>query len=200
MIKKVLFLLLGLSLVSGVAQARNNVKRSKVVVPVTDMLAGDYITAISNAAITDNTIPWFIKDLSRTAVVLGTVADVTATAVTFDFILPADYKGGGELYALVKPAAASWTFTLTADIQIQSNVTSSPTTSTAVVEGTSTAVVAVTSLDKINFLKLPTSAFGRGQEPNSIVSVLLKRNTGTGQNVYLHGVWFTYEPFVFQKR
>lgn len=202
--KKMLFLLLGLLLVSGTAQARDLNRKSKVYVPVTDMMAGDHITRILAADPTDNTIPWFKKDLARTVIVMSTVADVTATAVTFDFEIPNDYLSGGEMYALIKPGAAAFTFTLTADTQIQNNITSNPTTVTAVVTGTTptAATVPAAALDNLTMYKLVTTQFDNATnpEPNSLCSVLLKRASGTAQDVFLHGFYFVYEPHIFRSR
>lgn len=199
--KKTLCLLLGLFLlVSGVAQARTKEKQSKVVIYPTQMKAGDYITDISASAISDNTKPWFVKDLSSTAVAIGTVASNTATAVSFDFFIPANYKSGGQLYALVKPAAAAFTFTLRADVQLHQNVMASPTTVTAVTQGTNTSALAAAALDNLSLLNLPNAAFNSNIEPNTKVGVYLGRSSGTAQNVYLHEVFFLYEPLWNQKR
>ncbi len=202
---KKMVILLGLLLLAGTADARS---KSVVRIDPTQLMAGDYITRISETAITDDTKPWFVKDLSRTAVALGEAVDTTATAVTFSFDLPNNYKGGGELYALVKPAATAFTFTLRADVQVQggkvtgdrSGVRANATTVTAVTEGLETVALAADRLDNLSFVPLSNTAITNSLAPNQTLSVYLQRKTGTAEDVYVHAVYFLYNPKIFSFR
>ncbi len=204
--KKVALIVMALFMLVVSADAR---QKSRLRIDPSQMIAGDFITAISNAAITDNTLPWYVKDLSITAVALGTVADTTATAVAFSFDIPNDYGGGAELYALIKPAATAFTFSLRADVQVQggvsagdtSGVDANATTVTAITLGLNTTVLAADRLDNRSFVPLSNTAFTLTTlTPNQTVSVYLQRITGAAEDVYVHAVYFLYDHSLFRSR
>lgn len=194
-------LLIALMALTGFVNATTPEGDSKVFIRSVDVMAGDFLTKPNGTALgpTVNTFPWLVKDLSATALVLGDIASNTATAVTFTLAVPHNYKEGGRLFAIVKPAAADTTVKLQADLQVQKRFAFSPTTVTAVTTGTESTALTAAALDNLTYLKLPNTAldnlFG-----DQLLNVYVGRSSGTGANLFIHGFVFEYKSHYFTNR
>lgn len=167
------------------------------VISPADLIAGDYITDPVAGDPTDNSTPWYEKgSISRTAVVVGNVAGNTATAVVFHWVVPDDFNGKADLFAVVEPDASDTTVKLKADVQKQSaTIGSSPAIVTSVTEGTASAALGANADGELNWLTLPNSAI-RGltdDDRRKQIGVYVGRSAGTGEDLRIYNFYIRYE-------
>jgi len=193
-------LMIALMALTGVVNAGEEL-RSKVWIPATEVMAGDYLTKPNGTAIgpTVDTKPWLRKSLSGTALVLVDVADNTCSAVVFTMLVPNDYRDGAKLYALLSPDASDTTFKLNSRVQNQGVFASEPTTVTTEVWGTATVALAAGDEDNLNYVEIVNGAFDTVRA-NQFINAYIFRDAGTGADVDLYGFVFEYKPHYFRNR